>query len=126
MGVINYYAIWCRTFTIPKIKKIDKQKYKKSINFRSIVNMIIFFISSFLVSRVIFINNMAPFGIAFLLSISRHKEYNKYLFISAVGSIIGYISLVNNIGYISLNMLEIVTITLLSCVLKNVEDKKIL
>lgn len=88
--------------------------------------MIIFFISSFLVSRVIFINNMAPFGIAFLLSISRQKEYNKYLFISAVGSIIGYISLINNIGYISLNMLEVVTITLLSYVFKNIEDKKIL
>ncbi len=108
-----------------RLKKIEKQKYKKSINLKSIVNMIIFFMSSFLVSRVIFINNMAPFGIAFLLSISRQKEYNKYLFISAVGSVIGYISLKNNIGYISLNILEIATIILSSYIFKNVEDKKI-
>ncbi|EJE7236748.1 stage II sporulation protein E [Clostridium botulinum] len=107
-----------------RLKKIEKQKYKKSINFSSIVNMIIFFMSSFLVSRVIFINNMAPFGIAFLLSISRQKEYNKYLFISAIGSVIGYISLKNNIGYISLNILEIATIILSSYIFKNVEDRK--
>lgn len=111
-------------FPYQRSKRMEKQKEKREVNFNLIFKVTVFFVSSFLMSRVMFINFIAPFGIAFLLSIASQKNCEKILIISSIGSLLGYISLHNNIKNLSIYLIIVLTIPLARCVFKNTKNKK--
>lgn len=66
-----------------------------------ILNLMLYLISPFLITRVMLINNMAPFGIAFILA-AIPEEKKKIPYLSACGALLGYLSIyrsgIDNIG----------------------------
>lgn len=73
-----------------------EENNKKAFNAQLIFKSILCFLISFLISRVILINNTAPFGVAFLISMLVYKK-DKLLLISGCGSVLGYLSLYNSL-----------------------------
>lgn len=101
-------------FPYQRIKKIDKgSKEPKLSKVKDYFMLLTYFLASLLISRVLLINLMAPFGIAFLLAIIS-TESRKIQMISAIGAILGYMTLYNNISYIPAYFLSIVAVTIIS------------
>ncbi|MDP4088377.1 MAG: stage II sporulation protein E [Bacillota bacterium] len=75
-------------------RKVENKK--KSINYRGYVKLLAYFSSALLISRVILINNSAPFGIAFIMAVVLNKE-DKMSIAAGCGTLLGYITIFNNI-----------------------------
>ncbi len=91
-------------------KRVQKDKKAEVIEgggaaFRIIVYMIM----ALLISRVKLINDIAPFGLAFLSAITLSKE-NKGIISSSVGTLIGYITLINTLPDVALYLVYTITI----------------
>ncbi|GAA0745252.1 stage II sporulation protein E [Clostridium oceanicum] len=106
-----------------RTKKVDKHKKKNALSFNYILGITLYFVSALLISRVKFINLMAPFGIAFLLAVSFQKEY-KYVLFSAFGTLIGYVSLYNSIKDLPIYITIIGTILTARYISKNIKNTK--
>lgn len=103
-------------FPYYRVEKINNEKQgKKQKNVFVIVKLLTYFIISFLVSRVLLINGMAPFGIAFLAAALYYKN-KKISLIMACGTLVGYVSLYNNVKSIGIYVLITITLTILICV----------
>jgi stage II sporulation protein E len=72
------------------------EKDNKVVNRSEYLRYLVYFVMAILISRVILINKTAPFGIAFMISILMRRE-EKLSLIVGCGSLIGYITLFNNI-----------------------------
>lgn len=95
-----------------RINKTDKRKNeKKYIKLRYVFKMSIYFLASFLISRVVLINSTAPFGIAALIAFFSIKE-DKLTLIVGSGSLLGYITLINDVN--ELGIYFILTLSLLA------------
>lgn len=101
-------------------KSTKVEKIKKS----TIVKLFMYVISSFAISRVVMINSMVPFGLAFLACILTYKKDEKVSFAASVGSLIGYISLTGEIEDIVMYELATIIVTLVMIILREKEDVK--
>lgn len=80
-------------FPYQRIKKAGKEdKNKREIYLYNIIQGILYFTAGLLISRVLLVNLMAPFGLAFLIAVIL-REDNKTSIISGCGVLIGYITL---------------------------------
>lgn len=85
-----------------------EEEVKKQENYSIYKKYMIYFVMALLISRVILINKTAPFGIAFMISIVMRKE-EKLSLVVGCASIIGYMSLFNNIENLALYMIVVPT-----------------
>ncbi len=98
----------------------EEQKFEYTI---SPLKLLIYFLLALLVSRTILINDMAPFGLAFLLAVISQKE-DKLNITVGCGAIIGYVSILKKLDDIALYIILVATIVLFSCLYKNWSYKK--
>lgn len=102
-------------------------KEKKAINelqrSSSAYRMIIYMLLSLLISRVMLINNSAPFGLAFLFAVIICRDA-KYAVYSGIGTLIGYITLINNIENLPVYLLSVISVTCLSVLVGNISRNK--
>lgn len=99
------------------------EKGKKVVNSSWQVKYLAYFIMAILISRVILVNKTAPFGIAFLIPMLLHKEERLPLIVGC-GSLLGYLSLYNNIESIPLYILIITSLTASSYFTERLSKRK--
>ncbi|WP_163195366.1 stage II sporulation protein E [Clostridium thermarum] len=85
-------------------KKLHKKE--KTINYSWYAIATIYFVAAFLISRVILINNSAPFGIAFIISVVINKE-DDIPIVAGCGALLGYISIFNNLENLPVYILAV-------------------
>ena len=106
-------------FPYQRVKKIKKaNKHRREINLYAVFCSMSYFIAAFLVSRVMLINLMAPFGIAFLIAVFMNEDY-KLSLICSCGVLLGYITLYNNINYLPVYVLITGIITGINYIIKS-------
>jgi stage II sporulation protein E len=110
-------------FPYERLRKVKDQSQKKNaLNVNLIISGIIYFAISLLISRVLLINNTAPFGIAFLIATIFIKN-DKISMITSGGTFVGYITLYSSIKNLPSYLIVIVTIALLSHTFSKIEAK---
>lgn len=108
-----------------RIKRKDEEgKKNKNILIKEFTKLVIYFLASLLISRVIMVNLMAPFGIAFL--ISNLIEEKGIKLISALGTIVGYISMRNSVKDIWMYLILVSLIILNSYIFRSKNEKSII
>jgi len=111
-------------FPYERLRKVkDEAQKKNTLNVNLIISGIVYFAISLLISRVLLINNTAPFGIAFLIATIFIKD-DKISIIATGGTFLGYITLYNNIKNLPSYLIVIVTIAFLSHTFNKIEAKK--
>lgn len=108
-------------FPYQRIKKIKEKQKQKLIKF-PIVKMSIVFLSALLASRVIMVNLMAPFGLAFLIAIIISED-KKVSLSAGVGTLLGYISVINNIKDLPMYIVSVVMLMIFKYILNNMKQK---
>ena len=110
-------------FPYERLRKIKEEAQKKNVlNINLIIRGVVYFTVSLLISRVLLLNNTAPFGIAFLIA-TIFINNDKISIIAASGTFLGYITLYNSIKNLPSYLIVIVTIALLSHVFNKIEAK---
>ncbi|HEY8892005.1 MAG TPA: stage II sporulation protein E [Clostridium sp.] len=110
-------------FPYERLRKVkDEAQKKNALNINLIIRGIIYFAISFLISRVLLLNNTAPFGIAFLIATVLLNN-DKISIITTSGTFLGYITLYNSIKNLPSYLILIVTIALLGHSFNNIEAK---
>ena len=110
-------------FPYERLRKIkEKTQKKNALNIDLIFRGIVYFTVSLLISRVLLLNDTAPFGIAFLIA-TIFISNEKILMITASGTFLGYITLYNSIQNIPSYLIVIVTIALLGHIFSKIEVK---
>lgn len=111
--------------TYERVNKNNKKSTKVNIiNKMFIIKLILYVISSFFISRVIIINSMAPFGIAFIVVILNLKDESKFNSISSLSALLGYISLHNVLKDFEMYVIAILIVTAVLCAFRKVQLKK--
>lgn len=113
------YGIELGTYKRARNKEKEQRIERSTAPYRIIGYMLF----SLLISRVMLINNSAPFGLAFLCAIVMCKDI-KHSFFAGVGALIGYITLINSIEGLSIYLLLIISITASSYIMKNISRSK--
>lgn len=103
--------------------KEKKKEEKNTVDLHLVLKLLLYFVSSFLISRVFLINYIAPFGIAFLIAIAMFKE-EKMPLAAGGGALIGYITLYGNLKEVPSYMVLTGLITLAGYITKSLERKK--
>ncbi|MBZ9637154.1 stage II sporulation protein E [Clostridium sp. FP1] len=110
-------------FPYQRLKKIKEEVQKKNeLNINLIIRAVVYFTVSLLISRVLLINNTAPFGIAFLIA-TIFINNKKISIITASGTFLGYITLYKSIVNLPLYLVLIVTIAVLSNIFNKIRVK---
>ena len=110
-------------FPYQRLRKIKEEVQKKNaLNINFIIKAIVYFTVSLLISRVLLINNTAPFGIAFLIA-TIFINNEKISIITASGTFIGYLSLYHSIKGLPAYLVLIVTIVALSNLFNKIQVK---
>ncbi|MCM0647673.1 stage II sporulation protein E [Clostridium swellfunianum] len=102
---------------------INKKEEKKTVDGRLVIKLLIYFVSSMLISRVLLVNYIAPFGVAFLIAVVIYGR-DKIPLVTACGSLIGYASLYSNLKDMPSYIMLVALITLIGYVTKNLGRKK--
>lgn len=113
-------------FPYERIKKSNKDvNNRRAFYYSTSLKLVLYFIAAFFTSRVLMVNLMAPFGIAFLLCFTFE---NKNIFLlSAIGTLVGYLSIYNSVKDIGVYLCSIIVITMLSYISNKIKtDKKII
>jgi len=106
-----------------RISKINKE-IKKKVDGKQILKLILYFISSLLISRVMLVNSTAPFGIAALIAAVRYGNEVKSIVVGG-GVLIGYISLLNSkVECVGAYLIIVATLVLMSYLLSKVNEVK--
>lgn len=103
--------------------KATKKEEKQSVDVKIIFKLLIYFFSSFLISRVLLINYMAPFGIAFLIAVAMSGE-EKTSLVSGGGALIGYATLYGNLKDMPSYMVLVGIVTLVGYLSESFTKKK--
>ncbi|NMM62170.1 stage II sporulation protein E [Clostridium sp. P21] len=101
----------------------DELKKRRFKSLPLVVKFISYFIAAFLTSRVIMINLMAPFGIAFLIAVITCEE-DKVILVSGIGTVLGYVSLYNNIKSLPVYIITTATLIAISYILRRIDQRK--
>lgn len=83
--------------TYERTLKTKKKEEKKALDGRLILKLLFYFISTLLISRVLLINYMAPFGIGFLIAVAIFGE-EKTTLTAGCGALFGYVTLINSLN----------------------------
>lgn len=102
--------------------KSDKKKSKFQ-NLPRTLEFLSYFLAAFLVGRVMMINLMAPFGIAFLTAVIV-SEKRRVIFLSALGTFLGYLSMYGNVKYLSMYCTISATLSIVGYLLKDISKNK--
>lgn len=105
-------------FPYQRTVKADKGVKKKSIDINMISKICMCFVSSFLISRVLLINLMAPFGIGFLVAIAIMRKNNLTL-ASGCGALLGYFTVYKNLEYPGAYFTIIASVVIIAYVTQN-------
>lgn len=103
--------------------KQAKGDVKKTFSTHLAVKLLIYFIVSFLISRVLLINYIAPFGIAFLIAVTIYRE-DKVPLVAGCGALAGYITLYGNVKEMPSYLMLVGVITISGYLLNNLQRKK--
>lgn len=103
--------------------KVNKKEENKQVERSLILKFLIYFASSVLISRVLLVNYIAPFGIAFLIAVVICGE-EKVPLVAGGGALIGYATLYNNLKEMPSYMMLVALITLIGYTAKGVGRKK--
>jgi stage II sporulation protein E len=103
--------------------KTNKKEEKKTVDGRLILKLLLYFFASLLISRVLLVNYIAPFGIAFLIAVVIYGE-EKIPVVAASGSLIGYATVYNNLKEMPSYMMLVALITLTGYITKTLGRKK--
>ncbi|MBZ9689532.1 stage II sporulation protein E [Clostridium estertheticum] len=110
-------------FPYQRLRKIKEEVQKKNaLNINLIIRAIVYFTVSLLISRVLLINNTAPFGIAFLIA-TIFINNEKILIITASGTFLGYITLYRSIANLPSYLVLVITIAVLSNTFNKIQAK---
>lgn len=110
--------------TYERASKSEKNTKVEGIKRSTIIKLFIYVISSFFISRVIMINYMAPFGLAFLACILILKKGEKVSLAASLGSLIGYISLTGEIDDAIMYELAVIIATLIMIIMREKDNLK--
>ena len=111
-------------FPYQRVKKVKGENEKNKFDdLPMLLMMVTYFLAGLLVGRVLMINLMAPFGVAFLIAVIACEE-GKVPLIAGCGTLLGYISLYNNVKYLPMYFIITATLITLNYILKNIENKK--
>lgn len=113
------YGAEVLTYQRAKEKVQDKNK-EISI---SPIRVILYFVAALFISRVIMINNMAPFGLAFIIAVMNHKEEKIPLAVGC-GALIGYLSLYYRLENTPLYLTMVFTVTIYGYMTEKVSSKR--
>ena len=109
--------------TYERAIKQNKKQEKNIVDGRLVLKLLIYFLSSLLISRVLLINYIAPFGLAFLVAVVIYGE-EKIPLITACGTLLGYVSLLGNLKELPSYMILVGLITFTGYMTKNLGRKK--
>ncbi|MCB2290995.1 stage II sporulation protein E [Clostridium sp. CS001] len=110
-------------FPYERLRKIKEgTKKRETLNTNLIIKGVVYFIVSLLISRVLLLNNSAPFGVAFLIA-TIFINNDKVLKIVASGTVLGYITLYQSIKNLPSYLIVVGTIFILSHVFNKIETK---
>ncbi|MCH3965628.1 MAG: stage II sporulation protein E [Clostridium sp.] len=111
-------------FPYQRSEKLNKQERKGRFKDpQEVLKLVFYFLAAFLVARVMMVNLMAPFGIAFLTAVVV-SEKRKIACLSALGTIIGYISMYGNIKYPVMYCTISIVLMAVSYILKGLDKSK--
>ncbi|MFL0195152.1 stage II sporulation protein E [Clostridium sp. WILCCON 0269] len=111
-------------FTYQRTEKSKgEEKKHKSEQLRNTIKMIFYCLSGFLVARVMMVNLMAPFGIAFFISMAL-CERKKPALAAGVGTLLGYVSIYGNVKYLPSYCIVTVTLTSLNYIFNDIAKVK--
>lgn len=111
-------------FPYQRLKKLKGEDKKHRFNdLPMLIRMSTYFFAAFLVGRVMMVNLMAPFGVAFLIAVISCEE-EKVSLIAGCGTLLGYISLYNNVKDLPVYFVITGTIIISNYILKNMDQKK--
>lgn len=120
--ILMQYGV--EVFPYQRTKKVtDEEKRSKFKNSDIIIRLVVYFLAGFLVGRVMMVNLMAPFGIAFLMSIVICEKRTPSL-AAAFGTLLGYISIYGNVKYLPVYCTITVTLTIINYILKDIGKNK--
>jgi stage II sporulation protein E len=103
--------------------KVNKKEEKKTADGRLVLKLMIYFVSSILISRVLLVNYIAPFGIAFLIAVVIYGE-EKVPLVTACGSLIGYTTLYSSLKEMPSYVMLVALITITGYIAKGLGRKK--
>ena len=110
-------------FPYERLRKIKEgAKKRDTLNINLVIKGIVYFTISLLISRVMLLNNTAPFGIAFLIA-TIYINNDKVLKIVASGTFLGYMTLYQSIKSLPAYLMVIFTIFILSRIFNRIETK---
>lgn len=103
--------------------KTKKKEEKKTVDAKVILKLLLYFMASLLISRVLLVNYTAPFGIAFLIAVVMLGE-DKIPLVSGCGALIGYATLYGNLKDMPSYMILVGSITLVGYLSSGLARKK--
>ncbi|MDP4146471.1 MAG: stage II sporulation protein E [Bacillota bacterium] len=111
-------------FTYERVKNSQNENEdKNNIERSTVIKVLLWFSFTFLISRVLLINNTAPFGIALLITLAQYMEY-KINLAALIGTTLGYVSLYSNIKDMPMYIITAIMVSILSYVLNNTSNVK--
>ncbi|MFD3155550.1 stage II sporulation protein E [Haloimpatiens sp. FM7330] len=112
-------------FPYERMSKVQdkQQKSKKTLNFNVVIKQSMYFLIAFLISRVMLIDAMCPFGIAFLMVVLLYNN-NKINIICCSGCMLGYISSYTNIKELVQYLIVIGAITAAAFIVKQIPKRR--
>jgi stage II sporulation protein E len=102
--------------------KQEKKEVKKTVNAHLVMKLLLYFVVSILISRVLLINYIAPFGIAFLIAVAIYRE-EKVPIAAGCGALVGYLTLYGSLKEMPSYLLLVGIITLSGYFLHNLQRK---
>ncbi|WP_315122348.1 stage II sporulation protein E [uncultured Clostridium sp.] len=107
-----------------RIRNLHKEiQKKKMFNVALPIKYILYFIGSILISRVIMINLMAPFGIAFLI-VSILKMDKRIPIVTGVGTVMGYLSVFYAVKNVWIYIIQALTLSLFGYIFNEMDKNK--
>ncbi len=100
-----------------------RKKEREKKNLKTLLMPGLYFLCSFLISRVMLVNSTAPFGIALILTIVKNRE-EKLPYIIGSGVLLGYVSLFSSLDDMPLYIIMLGTIVVLNYITVNRHFKK--
>lgn len=109
--------------TYERTVKTKKKEEKKTADGRLILKLLLYFTGAFLVSRVLLINYIAPFGLAFLTAVTIGGE-ERLSIASGCGALFGYLTLINSLKEAPSHIVAVALIVLMGYVSSTLGKKK--
>lgn len=105
-------------------KNNKKDNNAGSINRIFIIKLFLYVLSSFFISRVMMIDSIAPFGIAYAVVLLNAKKNDKISIISSIAVLLGYVSIYNELKDFGMYIIATLIAVVISLTLGKLETKK--